>query len=184
MNSTRIHAGLAAVLGALAVFAAAGSLGQTDGNPPPAVSAPAGERITVTEQDLSFLRNAHPLAEVSLAAARLAVVKGESESARKLGRDIIADQTTANEELKRLASQHGIALPQGLSAGRREALARLERASGPDFDREYLKLQKEKSDAALELFRQQARSGTGPFKTYAEATLLRLQEHHKSLGGR
>ena len=142
------------------------------------------ERISVTAQDEQFLRSAHPLAEASLAAARLAIVKAESEPLRKLGRDIIADQTTANEELKRLASQHGIALPQGLAVERKKALTQLERASGPAFDREYLKQQKEDSDATLKLFQQQIRLGSGPFKTYAETTLPRLQEHYKLLGGR
>lgn len=166
------------------------SLAQASGTSPPAASPSSaarsspGERIAVTEQDASFLRNAYPLAEASLAAARLAVVQAEGEPARKLGRDIIADQTTANEELKRLAAQHGITLPQGQDAAIKKALAQLERASGPSFDREYLKLQKEKSEAALQLFQQQIRSGTGPFRTYAETTLPRLQEHYKALGGR
>ena len=143
-------------------------------------SALTQERQPASGQDVRFLKQAQPLAEARLAAARLAVVKAESEPLRKLGRDIIADQTMASEELKRLAMQNGIALP-AMEAERKKSLDQLERVSGAAFDREYLKLQRRDSDATLKLFEQQVKSGSGPFKSYAEAALPRLQALHKSL---
>jgi putative membrane protein len=187
MNSTLITTSLKAapaiVLTALAMTIPAIAQAQGTMQTPATSPASATTRPAVSEQDANFLKSAHPLAEASLAAARLAIVKAEAEPVRKLGRDIIADQTTANEELKRLALQHGVSLPQGVPAERKKALDQLARASGVAFDREYLRQQKDDSSATLRLFQEQVRSGTGQFKVYAEATLPRLQEHNKFLSG-
>jgi len=161
--------------GALAQSAAPSTPGRPDQAPAAALAQP--QRNSLGENDIAFLRMAQPLAAASLATARIAIIRAEHGSVRKLGRDQLADQTADNEELKRLAAQHDIRLPA--QPGLPRTVQALERLSGEDFDHAYLRLQKADSELALRLFEQQVRRGSGPIKAWAEARLSRVQAHHK-----
>lgn len=160
---------------AWAQSAAPSASGLPDRAPAAALAEP--ERNSLGESDTAFLRMAQPLAEAGIATARIAIIRAGHSAVRKLGRDQLADQTTDNEELKRLAAQHGITLQA--QPGLPRTLQALERLSGDDFDHAYLQLQKADSELALRLFEQQVRRGNGPIKAWAEARLPRVQAHHK-----
>lgn len=60
------------------------------------------------------------------------------------------------------------------------AMERMNKLSGAEFDREYLKMDLKDHKKAIELFEKQARSGRdAELKAFAEKTLPTLREHHQ-----
>ena len=77
------------------------------------------------------------LAEVAL--GQLAVEKASSSDVKKFGQRMVDDHSKANDELKQLASQKNVDLPQDLSAKDKATKSTLEKLSGEQFDQAYMK---------------------------------------------
>jgi putative membrane protein len=92
-----------------------------------------------TMADTRFMKAAAEggLAEVAL--GQLAVEKASSSDVKKFGQRMVDDHSKANDQLKQLASQKKVDLPQGLSAKDKATKASLEKLSGEQFDQAYMK---------------------------------------------
>lgn len=118
------------------------------------------------------------MAEVAL--GQLAVEKVSSSDVKKFGQRMVDDHGKANDDLKQLASQKNVDLPQDLNAKDKATKASLEKLSGQQFDQAYMKdmLKDHKKDIAD--FRRESRSAQDPdVKKFASQTLPTLEEHLK-----
>ena len=103
-------------------------------------AAAAGAQSTaVSRSDAAFLRKAgaHGLAEVQ--AARVAQERGMHDEVKQFAARMATDHGKANEELMRLAAAKRVELPTGPDRKHQHDLDRLQKRSGPDFDRAYMK---------------------------------------------
>jgi putative membrane protein len=130
------------------------------------------------DTDTTFVKKAARggLAEVEL--GQLAVQKASSEDVKKFGQRMVDDHSKANEQLKQVAAQKNIDLPQNLDAKDKATKARLEKLSGEQFDKAYMKdmLKDHKKDVAE--FERESKSGKdAAIKSFAEQTLPTLKEH-------
>jgi putative membrane protein len=146
----------------------------------PAMSGP-GAGGEVAAPDKSFLQAAAHgnLAEVEL--GRLAADKATSADVKAFAQKMVDDHGKANDRLKQVASSVNVVLPSGLTSHDKSEKARLEKLSGADFDREYVKLmvkdhEKDVAEFAKEAKREMAPGGV---KNFAAATLPTLQDHLK-----
>jgi putative membrane protein len=134
--------------------------------------------------DTKFVQEAADggMAEVEL--GKLAADKGSSDGVKQFGQRMVEDHGKANDQLKQVASQKNIDLPQQPSAKHRAIKARLEKLSGSQFDKAYVaEMQKDhKHDVAA--FQRESQSARDPdIKNFAGETLPTLQDHLKQVEG-
>jgi putative membrane protein len=118
------------------------------------------------------------MAEVEL--GKLAAQKGQSDEIKRYGQHMVDDHGKANQELQELAQQEGATLPTYTDKPHQAAKARLEKLSGEAFDRAYAAQMVRDHQAAVGLFRGQAKAGRDPeVKAWAAKMLPNLEEHLK-----
>lgn len=136
-----------------------------------------GDKV-VTGGDLAFMNNAAPgnMAEVEL--GKLAVKQGMSKDVKQFGQKMIDDHTKAGQELMRVAEQKKVMLPPDVLPGHKEAMAKLSKLTGAEFDREYVKAMVEDHEKDVAAFDNAAKTGVdADVKAFATKTLPTLQMH-------
>jgi|SRR5215471_18356742 len=132
------------------------------------------------DTDSTFVKKAAQggLAEVEL--GQLAAQKASSEEVKRFGQRMVDDHTRANEELKQVAAQKNIDVPQQLDAKDKATKARLEKLSGEQFDRAYMKNMLKDHQKDVAEFERMSKMAKDPaIKNFAEQTLPTLKDHLK-----
>jgi putative membrane protein len=175
-------------------------LGQTPPppTPTPASSTPSGQSADprVDEQsrkgaseagpgtsqtnDQRFIKEAADggLAEVEL--GQMAADKASSPEVKQFAQRMVKDHSEANNQLKQIAMQKGVTLPDSLSAKNEATKKKLSKLSGDAFDQAYMQdmLKDHKMDIAA--FQKESTSGKDPdVKQFASQTLPTLKDHLK-----
>ena len=139
--------------------------------------AQAGQE-QLAQEDIEFATDAAEggLKEVQL--GELAQQQAESEEVQQFGQRMIEDHGKANEQLKQIAQQKGIELPQELSEDAKQLYDELQQKSGREFDQAYMDEMVSDHEEDVETFQEYAETGQDPDLTsFAEETLPVLQEH-------
>jgi putative membrane protein len=134
----------------------------------------------VTVADTTFLKKAASggIAEVEL--GQLAVERASNPDVKQFAQRMVSDHTKANSQLKQVAAEEHIRLPQALTAKDKAIKDALARLSGDDFDRAYMKdmVQDHRQDVAE--FERESKSTQDPaVKGFAMQTLPTLRDHLK-----
>lgn len=130
--------------------------------------------------DHAFLKKAAEggLAEVEL--GQLATQKASSEDVKKFGQRMVDDHSKANEQLKQVAAEKNIKVPEKLSAKDQATKARLEKLSGEQFDKAYMRdMVKDHQKDVAEFERESKMAKDPAIKSFAEQTLPTLKDHLK-----
>ena len=118
------------------------------------------------------------MAEVE--AGKLAQQHGQSDAVKEIGATLVEDHTQANEELKQVASEQGIDLPQQIGRKKQNALSKLEQATAEEFDRVFLRQQEKNHRQGIERFEHVAeQSENEAIKQFAAKKLPTLRKHHE-----
>jgi len=113
-------------------------------------------------------------------AGKLAVQRGSSEGVKKFGQHSIDHHTQLNNELMQLASKKGVILPKKMGKKEQEALDKLAKLSGPDFDKAYLEMEIKDHSKDLSAFQKEAKDGKDPdVKAWAANGVEAIEEHLK-----
>jgi len=141
---------------------------------------PTKSSAGTTAMDSTFIKSAAQggMAEVEL--GQLAVQKGTSDEVKKFGQRMVDDHGKANARLKQIAGEEHVTLPQRLNAKDSATKADLEKLSGDEFDRAYMRdmLKDHKQDVAE--FQKESKSAQdAAVKSFAEQTLPTLKDHLK-----
>jgi putative membrane protein len=148
-----------------------------DSNTPTTATTSAGHRAT---SDREFVRKAAQggLAEVQL--GQLATEKAASPEVKQFGQRMVDDHTKANDQLKQIAQQQGIQVPDQLDAKDAATKARLEKLSGKAFDRAYMHDMVTDHAKDVNEFKHEANSGKdSAVKSFAQQTVPTLEDHLK-----
>ena len=93
---------------------------------------------------------------------------------------MVTDHSQAANQLKQVAEQKGVTLPDTLSAKDKATKARLEKLSGDQFDRAYMKDMVMDHTLDVREFKNEAKTGKDPdLKNFASQTAPTLEEHLK-----
>jgi putative membrane protein len=116
------------------------------------------------------------MAEVEL--GQLAEQKSNNPEVKKFAERMVADHTKAGEELKQVASNKGVKLPQALNKKEEATKEKLAGLSGAQFDRAYMKdMVKDHADDVDE-FQRESQNGQDPaVKNFAAQTLPTVESH-------
>jgi putative membrane protein len=130
--------------------------------------------------DKGFMTSAARDGIFHVEAGKLAVQRGSSEGVKKFGQHAIEHHTQINDELTQLASKKGVTLPKKMSKKEQEALAKIAKLSGPDFDKAYLEMEIKDHSKDLSAFQKEAKDGKDPdVKAWAAKTVAAIEEHLK-----
>jgi len=136
-----------------------------------------GDRV-VTGGDLAFMNDAAPggMAEVEL--GRLAVKQAASPDVKAFAGRMIADHSKAGEELKALAQQKKVMLPSDTMPKHKEAMEKLSKLSGAEFDKGYVMEMVAAHEKDVTAFEATAKGAVdSDVKAFAEKTLPTLKMH-------
>lgn len=101
------------------------------------VSQP-GNAASLAKNDLKYVTKTAQGLMSELKLGALAQERAGDQRVKDFGSQMVTDHGNDLEELKRLASQKKVKLPQTMSAEQRHEAAKLSKLSGKDFDREYV----------------------------------------------
>lgn len=134
----------------------------------------------VPAKDNHFIQNAAQGGVAEVEMGKLAQQNGQSQDVKDFGKRMVDDHTKANDQLKQLASQKGVSIPDGPNAKDKSDIDRLSKLKADAFDKAYMKemVSDHKKDVAE--FQREANSGRDPdVKNWAGQTLPTLQDHLK-----
>lgn len=132
----------------------------------------------VSTSDRRFVRGAVQggMGEVEL--GKLAAEKGSTDEVKKFARCMVDDHSKAANQLKQIASEKGIAVPQQLSARDRALKDRLSKLSGEEFDKAYLSdMVKDHTQDAADFQRERTSGADSDIRDFAAKTLPTIQDH-------
>lgn len=114
-------------------------------------------------------------------SSQLALTKSQNADIKAFAQMMVTDHTKAGEALKAAAGeQQGISVPTDMDAASKDKFAKLNEASGADFDKLYVAMQTDAHIEAVGLFAGYAANGAaGPLKDFATQTLPTLKTHYK-----
>ena len=125
-----------------------------------------------------FMTQAASSGMLEVEAGRLAQEKGQSQEVKNYGQMMVTDHTKANDQLKTLAAQQNITLPDSMSQQHMDQLQSLRDKSGAEFDQEYADLMVSSHEEAVSLFEDASDNlEDAEVKGFATTTLPTLQQH-------
>ncbi|MBB2911474.1 putative membrane protein [Streptosporangium becharense] len=161
------------ILLAAAVTVLGGTAGTT-GSPP-----------ALSKQDRAFLVQAHQSNLAEIAAGRAAQektggqeVRETGEAVREMGMKLVGDHTKLDADVRRVADQLGVELPDEPSQEQRRQLEEVKAKSGADFDRAWIAAQVAGHRQSLADGRKELQEGSAPeVKKLATDAEPVVQEH-------
>jgi putative membrane protein len=173
-----------AILAAVAFWFAGTPVGaQQDGGQDPtqqsgAMHQAGSSKGPLTDKQFAKRAAAGGMAEVRL--GQLAQDKGQSDTVKNFGKQMVDDHSKANDQLKSTAAQENIQLPNDLNAHGQAVYSSLSQLSGAEFDKAYARdmVKDHRQDVAE--FKDEASNGQDQaIKDFASQTLPTLMEHLK-----
>ena len=102
-----------------------------------AVTALAADSIA--PGDRKFIHDAAVGGMFEVKVSQMAADKTSNAGVKSFAEMLVKDHTAANQELKQVAQQKGVALPDSLPREKQRQIDQLAKKSGDDFDRSYIR---------------------------------------------
>jgi putative membrane protein len=180
---------LAAAVAALG-FTVVTAVAQTTATPssstrPAADAKPAGDKSSAKSgalqgADRTFVMKAAQGGMAEVEAGKAAQSKAQNDAVKQFAQRMVTDHGKANEELMSLAKSKNVDVPSSLDKQHRAHVDKLNKLSGPQFDREYMKHMVDDHKKTVADFEKQAKGGKdNEVKSWAESKLPTLREHLK-----
>jgi putative membrane protein len=130
------------------------------------------------KQDAEFAVAAADGGMLEVALGKLAVKNGANPAVKKFGKQMVADHSKANMELKTLATEKQIAIPAEMSEKCQKEISDLEAKKGKDFDKAYADLMVTDHKDDIDEFKKEAEKGSDvQISNWAKNTLPTLEHH-------
>jgi putative membrane protein len=153
--------------------------------PPGATTSSATARTdaqdtTLPAADRQFMDKAAIAGMAEIEMGRLAQQKASNDQVKQFGQRMVEDHGKANSELKQVASDKGVELPTSLDPKHQQAIEKLQKLSGTEFDRAYMTMMVEDHTLDVAEFdRQTTIAQNEKLRQFAQKSLPILQEHLK-----
>jgi len=136
------------------------------------------EQKALSAADKRFIEDAAQAGKAEVTIGQLAAERASSDEVKTFAKRMVDDHKKFNDELKKLAEQKGVTLPDKLSNTEKAAEEHLSGLSGDKFDRAYLDhmISDHKKDVAE--FKKMAQTAQDPdLKAWASKTVTTLEDH-------
>lgn len=151
------------------------SSGQTNGM--------SGGSASLTMADQKFMTNAAEGGMLEVKLGELAGQKGTRDDVKNFGQKMVTDHTQINNDLKAVASQKGIPLPDMLDAKHQKIYEKLAALSGTDFDNTYIATMLKAHKADARLFKKESDTSDADLKSFVDKSLPVIQDHLNMIEG-
>jgi putative membrane protein len=92
-----------------------------------------------TAKEKMFVKKAAMGGMTEVALGKVAAANGGSDEVKDFGNQMVKDHTTINDNLKEVAGKMGLEVPAELDAPHQGMVDRMNKMSGPAFDKAYVK---------------------------------------------
>ena len=135
-----------------------------------------GDRLTETE----FVVRAANSDLFEIQTGQKASARGTITEVRELGQHLVTDHTASSNQLKTLATQKKITVPDSLDADKKVIRDRIASKTGTAFDKEFTNAQIVSHDEAISLYEKASTDLQDPdLKAFATKTLPALKMHRE-----
>jgi len=142
--------------------------------------ATGGTVSTLSESDKDFIMKAAQGGMAEVVLGSLAAQQGTDAGVKSFGNRMTNDHGKANDELKALATNKGLALPTDLDAEGKKTQDELSKKSGKDFDKAYIDDMVKDHEKDVAEFQKESTAAQDPdLKAWVSKTLPTLQDHLK-----
>lgn len=161
------------------MLAATAALAQAPGTPAhPDTANPAGKSPSGVPADINFMKTLAMGGMAEVEAGKLAASKASNTEVKDFAEKMVSDHTKNNEHLKTLATQKKVDLPSAVDADHAAEKAKLEKASGADFDAAYMQGQVKDHQQTVQLLQHEINAGQDvAVRAFAQETLITVQHH-------
>ncbi len=188
---------LSALVIASALFFSCGTSGTTDQDKdsvnsgdttsstmmsPDTTTKMASSTDTVSKMDKDFMMAAGAGGNTEVLASQLAVERSSNDRVKSFANMMISDHTKAGGELKTLASQKNVMLPDSVMTDQHKALDDLRKESSKNFDKAYMKMMNKDHKETIDKFQMASeKCENGDVRAFASKTLPTLKMHKDSV---
>ncbi len=135
---------------------------------------------TKSGSDADFARKAAQGSLAEIKFGQLAQQKGTDSTVKDFAQRMVTDHTKASDELKSIAQNKNMTLPDQMDSKDQAEYDRLSNMSGEQFDRAYMNYMRRDHKKDVAEFRRESEKGTDPdLKAFAAKYLPTLQEHEQ-----
>jgi putative membrane protein len=157
-----------------------GTTGTTGG----AMDTTGAQKQPFSMKDRQFLTKAASGSIAEIRGAQLAVDKAQNPELKQAAQRILDDHQKASDQLKQIAAAHDVALPTEMTGEDKQAIQKLQKASGSEFDRVYMREMMKDHEKDITEFQRAAREVQDPqLREFATNTLPVLRQHHQLIMG-
>lgn len=133
---------------------------------------------TDIKKDADFAVEAASGGMMEVELGNLAATNASSQLVKDFGRQMVADHSQANEELKSVAAAKNITLPNAPGNDKQKMMEDLRKKTGMDFDKAYVDMMVSDHKDDIDLFQKEADKGNdGDLKQWAGSKVATLQHH-------
>ncbi|TPE42677.1 DUF4142 domain-containing protein [Pontibacter mangrovi] len=109
---------------------------------------------------------------------KMAQEKGQHADVKSFGQMMVTDHTKANDELKQLASQKNVTLPDSMGEKHMDHVKELQEKTGAEFDKAYMSLMVDDHEEDVKMFEDAAENmQDADVKAFASKTVTTLRQH-------
>jgi putative membrane protein len=141
------------------------------------------DKELIDEDAAEFLVKATEGRMMNINEGKLAVLKGTTSEVRNYGQLMVKDQTMMLDEIKKIAGERNITLPDGVSDKKREGQMDLSEEGGRDFDEKFVKMMHSGLEDDIKLFEKAIDINDPGISSFAKKYLLLIQSHLEKLDG-
>jgi putative membrane protein len=139
---------------------------------------PAHAATTVSPADQAFLITAAQINLTEMKLGDLALQNAQRDDVREFARTMMKDHMALNGDLKALAAQKEITLPDTLDAANQQMVDKLTALKGADFDKAYIGGMYKGHKKAVKAFTAESTAATDPdVKSFVDKATPVLAEH-------
>ena len=113
-------------------------------------------------QDRVFVKDALEGGMAELQLGQLALQKSNNADVKQFAQRMVDDHTKMGEQMKPIAQQIGVKIPDGPSKKDKQTIAKLQELNGDDFDKAYMKDMVKDHKSDLNDFKTEAATGSNP----------------------
>lgn len=141
-----------------------------------ALADDATNNVSKTDQEFMLAAAQGGMTEVKL--GQLAAQNASRQDLKDFGTMMVTDHTKINTDLKALAMQKGVTLPDDLDAKHQAMVDKLNSKSGDDFDKAYIAAMIKAHKHDLKAFQSESKSTQDPdLKTFVQNAIPTISEH-------
>ena len=141
-------------------------------------SSMADAQANVSSETKEFMEKAATGGMMEVELGKMAQEKASSSEVKDFGQQMVTDHTKANEDLKSLAQEKSVMLPDSMTAKQQRNVEKLSGLSGTEFDQEYMKMMVKDHEKDVKTYQKASEDVPDPaVQDFAAKTLPTLKDH-------